>query len=223
MFGTQISPRLNADGLGLEGAELSLAKVIAEETEAQREREFAELPVLDVAELNREITRGFLLQSTWTVQEARRSEIDGIPWDDLLTRGKCHLQAAQRARVTPSELVKFALAKCAPTNWLALFWYSQWFREIVESEDAPSVQASLKMEQLKLSAKGGAARAAKFEEARIAATSAWERESAKWTSRTEFAKAWQEVLKEEPYLVTVRWQHIRDVWLSPARLARHPK
>lgn len=136
MFGDAWNPwpiRLNPDALGLDGQDLAIARIIAEETEAQREREIAAQPPLTPEEAAIVVeAQGLLLGPPRTRGELRASAMDLVPWDSLLRQGEAHSRAAARAELGHVELIEFAIAKCHPTNWEALFWYQQWVKQAVQ-------------------------------------------------------------------------------------------
>jgi hypothetical protein len=126
------STKLDVAALGLEGRELEIAQILAQETEAEREAEFAALPEISSDEAAAIIPPGpFLLvpPSPKTVAQVRRESIDAIAWDALLRRGGAHSRCAVRTGLDLVEVIEFAIDKCQPSNWEALFWYQQWARE----------------------------------------------------------------------------------------------
>jgi hypothetical protein len=151
IFGWNPSPKLDVASLWLEGSDLEIAQVIAEETEAEREIEFAALPPMSEKEAATVLPPPpYLL---WppppkTAGETRREAIDSIPWDALLRRGGAHSRCVDRTGLGHAALIEFAIDKCKPSNWEALFWYRQWVREAI-SDKVPRQTVALMMQDVK--------------------------------------------------------------------------
>lgn len=113
------SPRLDVATLGLEGQELEIARVIAEETENQRE---LLRQAIDVAPEAANLARAENLIGI------KYHFADTAPWDELLLDGIAVFNCAARVGVPPIEVLRVATDKCNPRSWRALFWFEQWLR-----------------------------------------------------------------------------------------------
>lgn len=114
-FGSAGTPKLHPELVQTADAEeRRLANIIATltETERERRREVSYDP---------DSTVGLL---------GNLNYLDAIPWDELLTG--CVEQCAERAGVKPSSVVSFALEKCNPNNYWALFWFGA-YRQVLET------------------------------------------------------------------------------------------
>jgi hypothetical protein len=109
---------LDTESLGLvEARDIEIARVIAEETERQRATIRLSMPPTEVPSL--------LMGSV--VYDYAAS----IPWEDLLAGGvSCVLACSERLRIPASEILHFAKDKCRPGNFLALFWMSEYLRDL---------------------------------------------------------------------------------------------
>lgn len=201
------NPKLDVDALGLEGRDLEIATIIAEETEAQREREFAELPPLSEQELDTLIPQQYASLLTKpepiTVRQARRSGVDEALWDDLLLRGRTHTRAAERANVGHAALIEFVLAKCHPSNWSAMFWYGAWIKEALSPKRSPEAVAEM-IEQAKLEAArqhgktGSDKRWEAYRKAKKFTQEEWAKQKANYSNRkAPFARAMIARIKAE--------------------------
>lgn len=111
MFAFQ-KPRLDSASLGLtDESEAGIARIIEEETEAQRAIERLKYP-----EPPNRLT-GLLAVGSF-------SYADSLRWDVLLTMGQCALRCAKRAGLEVGALLEFALNRCRPQEPWALFWFA---------------------------------------------------------------------------------------------------
>jgi hypothetical protein len=93
--------------LTLSDSEIVIAKIIAEETEKERERkrDLIEKPTVGLGlGIN---PYGFLNSQNW---------------EELLTSPSIVAACSDRAGISRVQLLEFALTKCNPKNWNAIFW-----------------------------------------------------------------------------------------------------
>jgi hypothetical protein len=127
--------RLDPRGLGLEGDDLRIAAVIADETERVRAARLKQqLDAMTPIERATVVQGqgGLLGARELTREEAAREHVDAQPWDAILRDldADAHSRASERTGLSLSALIEFAIAKCYPSNWEALFWYQHWVAEI---------------------------------------------------------------------------------------------
>lgn len=173
-------PKLDVLSLGLEGRDLEIATIVAEETEAERSRRRDLTPAVNV-------TLNLLGDALWHYA-------DSLPWDELLTTvvDVC----AERARLKPSEVVDFASQHCNPINRTALFWFGA-FRQMAEipasNLDATAVLREIEAQSRKQSAaRAAAAKVASdpktaIKEAVFELWTLWQREPDRYPSQAAFA------------------------------------
>jgi hypothetical protein len=110
--------RLDPESLGLTNPrELEVARVIAEETEAQRITVRASYPPTATQD-------SFFGPMTYDYAGT-------LPWQDLLTGGvSCVMACTDRLKIPPSVVVQFALAKCRPSNFMGLMWMAEYLKNL---------------------------------------------------------------------------------------------
>jgi hypothetical protein len=99
--------------------EIEVATIIAEETEAERERRRA-------AEVEHSEGRpkAIVPASLLDPDMFAYSYVDTLRWEELLTLGGCVFNCARRAGMTPEQILSFADGTCEAPGWL-LFWFGQ--------------------------------------------------------------------------------------------------
>jgi hypothetical protein len=123
--------RLQVASLKLTDAkEIALAKIIAEETEAERERRRGSLsntliPAYLFDEIRQEITRKpFIAASlglaTLNVNNSFRQIVDTLHWDDLVEKDDVLKRCAKKSALPLPEVAKFVCQKCEPRNLRAM-------------------------------------------------------------------------------------------------------
>jgi hypothetical protein len=123
--------RLQVASLKLTDAkEIALAKIIAEETEAERERRRGSLsntliPAYLFDEIRQEITRKpFIAASlglaTLNVNKSFRQIVDTLHWDELVEKDDVLKRCAQKSALPLPEVAKFVCQKCEPRNLRAM-------------------------------------------------------------------------------------------------------
>lgn len=126
------SKSLNVEKLSLSNeAEIHLAKIIAEETEAARETERPK--------------RGK------TIRGLLGNEIDAadlVEWDEFLQDIEVLQRCARRANIAQAAVLHFAIHKCSPSNWRALFWMHAWFKEVYRRTREDYSDAMAELEEL---------------------------------------------------------------------------
>ena len=105
VIGAKLDPNAVEDATS---KEQTLVRIIAEETEAQRARRRGKSKTV----------RG-LLGNVY-------DSADVLDWDDLLQDLDVLEAVAKRSGVTKGAVLTFALEKCQPSNWQALFWMRAW-------------------------------------------------------------------------------------------------
>jgi hypothetical protein len=215
------SPKLDVGALALEGRELEIAQIIAEETEAQREIERGELPPATPEQLAAIVPGSGLLNLQETEAERRRRQIDSLTWDALLLRGGAHTRSAQRAAMELSAVISFAMDKCRPTNMDALFWYRQWVKEAlsdkVPRETLNAVMEGAKREAAKQTGKDGAdKRWAAYREAKTGTQQKWnEQKESYGGKKAPFARAIIPTVKQLfPGIDDITERTITEDWLK---------
>lgn len=122
MPGPYDAANLEVGALGLNKPnEIELATIIAEETECERELE-REHRADQLSELPEDARRDAGLISY----------VDRLGWEVLLTFRDCVVRCADRAGVTPVEVLQFALNKCHPWEPWSLFWYFRFLASVEE-------------------------------------------------------------------------------------------
>jgi hypothetical protein len=127
--------RLDPQELGLEGDDLRIAAIIADETERVRSARLKQqLDAMSSIERATVVQGkgGLLGARQLTREEAAREQVHAQPWDAILRdlNADAHSGASERTGLSLSALIEFAIAKCYPSNWEALFWYQHWVTEI---------------------------------------------------------------------------------------------
>jgi hypothetical protein len=123
--------RLQVASLKLTDAkEIALAKIIAEETEAERERRRGSLsntliPAYLFDEIRQEITRKpFIAASlglaTLNVNKSFRQIVDTLHWDELVEKDDVLKRCANKSALPLAEVAKFVCQKCEPRNLRAM-------------------------------------------------------------------------------------------------------
>lgn len=114
--------RLHVGELGIaDQSEVAIAEVIAEETEAEREKLRRLYP--DPAPPHPGGHRNAIQR---LLDPPRRSVADHFSWEELLTFEDCADRCARRTSLTLKSLVEFAQNKCMPQHAFVLFWFGQW-------------------------------------------------------------------------------------------------
>lgn len=123
-------PKLRLDVASLELGHDRLnqiANIIAEETEAQRELQRAEVP---------DKGSGAGQNKLLGLLGGYYSYADSLRWDLLLTFGNCASRCAKRAGMEIPGLVSFARTTCEPTDPWLLFWYEIALEALLKGIDA---------------------------------------------------------------------------------------
>jgi hypothetical protein len=202
--------KLDPVSLGLSGTDLTIAQIIAEETEAEREIQYRNQPPLSAEEALAPAPSTSLLQiGQKTVQEARRSAADEVPWDQLLRTGDAHSRCVERTGLSHYELIEFAIQKCRPLNWDALFWYQQWLREATGGKLGPEAVALLIEDAKARAAEHAAAHHAKQRQEAASKAAAVKVEK---DPKTEKKRTVREIWD--------RWQREPNIYPSQAAFAR---
>lgn len=102
---------------GLSEQERKIAAAIAEETEAEREKQRPH--------------RGKLL----SLLGPETDYVDTVPWDEFLMSPMPVISCAARAGVSPVDLLNFIGTKCSPSNWRTIFWIQSWFELLYQSRE----------------------------------------------------------------------------------------
>lgn len=203
------------------------ARVIDEETEAERQARLAALPPLSPDDATALQTTA-LLGPPMTADESRRSAIERTPWDELLRDGAVHFRCAVRSSLSHTQIIDFALQKCSPANWDALYWYRAWVaqvgaelqtREAIEDRLRVEHAAIAKAQRTRIASKGGEGKRNKSAGVVEWVQERWLAEGAEYeNNKTAFGRDYAKRAKNERgFTVSVRT--IADDWLSPARLA----
>lgn len=130
------APALDVAGLSLDGDDLQLAKVLAEETAAERK---ARKTVAFVAPS----------ESEHTVEQ-----IEAMPWDELLVLdGECFIRCWERSQLPPDSILEFVETHCEPSNRLAVRWFRLYVQKLNENQDdAAATIARIRAESAKSAA-----------------------------------------------------------------------
>lgn len=231
------SPQLDPDAHDLDGEELRIARVIAEETERARQeglrQKLAELSDEERAEEIVPLTTGLIGGGpSETREQSITAEAMRQPWDAIL-RGLsigAHSGAAERAQVTLERVLEVA-AKCRPENWEALFWYTQWVSEAVKlsvpwteaREMVRAVQAQSEAAYRSKQSERAKARYSQDRDGKQAAKAQvkewwerWQREPDLYRSVAAFARAMLDKYPDSLTSQPVIEQWVRD-WRSEAR------
>jgi hypothetical protein len=226
-WGWNASPSLDWQSLPPEDREA--ARAIYEETEAERQARLDSLPPLTPEQAAQAAPRALLMPAQ-TADEARRSAIERMEWDELLRTPTVHFRCAVRMGLTHAGVIDFALRNCRPGNWDALYWYGNWVaavgtqgqtREAIEEELQARHAQLAKAQRVEIAAKGGKAKGDKSAAAQAWTRDQWAAEGAKWDSKKQFAEAFAEVVLNQ-FGVKVSASTISDVWLAPSRLSKQP-
>lgn len=229
-------PHLDPEAHDLDGDELQIARVLAEETERARQellqQKLAELSPEERAEEVVPLTTGLLGGPSTTREQSITSEAMGQPWDALL-RGLsngAHSRTAERARVSLGRVLDVA-AKCRPQNWEALFWYTQWVSEAVKlsvpwSEAREMVRAVQEQSEAAYRSKQSERAKARYSQDRDGKQAAkaqvkewwerWQQEPALYRSVAAFARAMLDKYPDNLTSQPVIEQWVRD-WKSEAK------
>lgn len=214
MFYGNRQTRLDVAALGLEGRELEIAQIIAEETEAQRATELAQLPPPDPGE---EAKNG-LLRGALTAEGWRREDINAKPWEALLLLGDVHARCVQRSGLRLVEVIDFAMDKCRPSDVGALFWYGRWLEQLlctVPFETALSMADEARKDARQSSgAAGRNKRWGPYRDAKSYAQQEWQRQRASYGGKkAPFARAMIAPLKQTFAVDDVTERTITEDWL----------
>lgn len=129
---TPIGAKLNLAVISTtDEAEALLAKIIAEETEKKRESERGK---------HGAVQQGLL--------GSMSDYVDTRHWDEYLQDTEVLAACADRARVTRTRVLDFAIEKCFPSNWSALFWMRAWYEQIYRNTEADMAEAAKDLEKL---------------------------------------------------------------------------
>jgi hypothetical protein len=90
--------------------DIALAKIIADETEAERNK-------------RRGSKRDFEMQRSLLGETCRY--VDTLHWDHFIDEEAVYLRCAIKAKLPAYEIIKFVCEKCAPNNARAMMWL--WF------------------------------------------------------------------------------------------------
>lgn len=213
MYNAFVSPRLEVAALGLEGRDLEIATVIAEETEAERLRQLAALPP------SRGPSIGLLGGA-----DAAQIQVEQTSWDEWLIRGaSVQGTCCDRLNIGVLDLVQFALDRLAPRNWLALFWYRNWLAEAVTHKlPMETVQELIRDAQQQAaseSAKTSGRRGADLlwtanREAREHVRQEWAARKTNYRSKAEFAREMAVTVKSKFEAIdNITARTISDDWL----------
>lgn len=112
-------------------AEAMLAKIISEETEKRRESERGK---------HGKVQQG-LLGTTVDYVDTQR-------WDEYLQDIEVLAACAERAGVARTSVLDFAIEKCFPSNWSALFWMHAWYLQVYRNAEADKTETSKELEIL---------------------------------------------------------------------------
>jgi hypothetical protein len=104
--------KLNPQGIKSKAEEdIALATIIAEETEAERDRRRG-------TDRDFEVLVGGLLGGVGRY-------VDTLHWDHFIDEEAVYLRCAMRAKLPAFEVIKFVCEKCSPNNSRAMMWL--WF------------------------------------------------------------------------------------------------
>lgn len=218
--GYQLSPKLDPDSLGLEGRELEIARVIAEETEAHRAFEKGQIP--PEAEARRVVPSLGLLGGYSETSDAdeRRTYLDSLPWDELFTRGLVHSLCAQRTGLGHVAVAGFALDKCRPRNVSAFFWYAQWIARALDSHTKEEAEVLVRSAQEDAARRSGIAGADErwgpMREAKEWTQAQWaDQKTAYDGNKSRFARDMLGLVKQRfSRIDNVTDRTIREIWLK---------
>lgn len=127
MFGAYAPPKLDVDALRLEDeGSIAMARVIAEETERERELQRKKYPDVPPQPGKGNLGRGLLGDGSYSYADTQR-------WDTLLTFGECVFRCSKRTGARPVEVLEFAMDQCRPAEPWPLFWYSQFLEQLTEN------------------------------------------------------------------------------------------
>lgn len=122
-------------------AEAMLAKIISDETEKKRESERVR---------NEMVPQGLL--------GTMIDYVDTKHWDEYLQDTGVLSACAGRAGVKRTRVLDFAIEKCSPSNWRALFWMHAWYEQIYRNTEADMAEAAKDLEKLYETSKAEEAR-----------------------------------------------------------------
>lgn len=108
--------KLNVDDLALETKnEKMLARIVAEETEAERNSQRDTFRDFDLAPSG--------LLELLGGQPKRRRYVDTLPWEYFFANEEIIQKCAGRANMPAHEVASFVSKKCRPENWLAMHYF----------------------------------------------------------------------------------------------------
>jgi hypothetical protein len=229
-------PHLDPEAHDLDGEDLQIARVLAEETERARQETLQQkLAALSPEERAEEIVNmaaGLLGDLRTTREQSITADAMRQPWDTLL-RGLSngsHTRAAERARVSLERVLEVA-AKCRPQNWEALFWYTQWVSQALKlsvpwteaREMVRAAQAQFETNYRSKQSERAKARYAQDRDGKQAAKASvkqwwerWQQAPSLYPSVAAFARAMLDKYPDNLTSQPVIEQWVRD-WKSEAR------